>query len=336
MSSKKIPPKPAAPAPTRHHGLGRGLDALIQDGGKPAADPLAAPRPAPLRIPAPPAPDASAAIRQIPLSAIEPNPFQPRREFDPAALQELADSIREKGLLQPVLLRPVASGRYQLIAGERRFRAARLAALPSLPALVQNASDVEMRELALIENIQRSNLNIVEEAEAYRDLAVQSGLTQDQIAQRVGKSRAAVANSMRLLDLSPAIRQALVSGQLTAGHAKVLLSAPPADRDVLAARVIAQSLSVRALEKLLKSLAALRANPKKPADPSALSAPAKTDRHLLSLAERIQQELGTKVTLTPPRPLANGKREMGRIVIEYFDNEDLSRLLETLNLSDLA
>ena len=334
MNPKKIPAKPA-PAPARHHGLGRGLDALIQDGGKPAASP-AAPRPAPSPAPADPdSPASPAGVARIPLSAIEPNPFQPRREFDPAALQELADSIREKGLLQPVLLRPVASGRYQLIAGERRFRAARLAALPTLPAIVQNASDVEMRELALVENIQRSDLNIVEEAEAYRDLAVQSGLTQDQIAQRVGKSRAAVANSMRLLDLSPAIRQALASGQLSAGHAKVLLSAPPADRDILASRVIAQSLSVRALEKLVKSLAAVRANPKKTPNPSPAPSP-KPDRHLLSLAERIQQELGTKVSLTPPHALANGKREMGRIVIEYFDSEDLSRLLETLNLSDLA
>lgn len=339
----------------KHRGLGRGLDSIILGGVGKSAPGTAAKAPStagkagtsakaeaskpatgkgPVAPAAPAAPVAdSGRVCLIELSKIERNPWQPRREFDAAALQELAASIKANGLLQPILLRPKGNG-YEIIAGERRFRAAQTAGLHTIPALVQKATDVEMREKALIENIQRSDLNLIEEALAYRDLA-EIGLTQEDIARCVGKARATVANSMRLLDLSPSIQKALSAGTLSAGHAKVLLGVAPESRDLLAARVIAQDLSVRALEKLLTGLASApkASKPSKPAAP--LSADAKTAKQLHYLADRMQQELGTKVQLFPSRSLADGKREMGRILIEYFDNEDLSRLLETLNLGDL-
>jgi ParB family chromosome partitioning protein len=247
----------------------------------------------------------------------------------------LADSIREKGVLEPVWLRQVGD-MFELIAGERRFRAAQLAGLAEIPALLHEVSDVEAREMALIENLQRADLDLIEEAEGYRDLMQAAALTQEEVARRVGKARATVANALRLLDLSSAIKSALSAGTLSAGHAKVLLGVAAPDRDLLAARVIAQGLSVRALEKLVAGLDRT-APAKKKTDP-AKTKPAsdQSARQLKFLADRMQQELGTKVTLTPARVLPDGKRAMGQIVIEYFDNEDLSRLLDMLNLGDLA
>lgn len=335
-----------ATSPNKHRGLGRGLDDLIKGGiqkkpaapspAKSAAKPAAKPAPAKAApAPAAPAPDGDA-VRELDISKISPNPWQPRREFDPTALQELADSIKAQGLLQPILVRAAKGGTWEIVAGERRLRAAKQAGLKRVPALVKTATDLEMQELALIENIQRSDLNPVEEARAYRALSDRAGLTQEEIARRVGKARATITNALRLLDLSETILKALASGVLSVGHAKVLLGADPELRDLLAARVIAQGLSVRALEKLVAGTPA----PGKPSakKPDAKKLPPddeKTLRQLQYLSDRMQQELGTKVQLQPARVLADGKREMGRIVIEWFDNEDLSRLLETLNLGDL-
>lgn len=321
----------------KHRGLGRGLDALIQGGAtRPGTTPAkAAAKPVAISKPVPAAP-AKGTIQWVPIHKISKGPWQPRRHFAEAALKELADSIREKGVLEPVWLRP-AGEIFELIAGERRFRAAQVAGLLEIPALLHEVTDLEARELALIENLQRADLDLIEEAEGYRDLMRAAGLTQDEMSKKIGKARATVANALRLLDLSDTIKRALSEGALSAGHAKVLLGAEPQNRDLLAARVIAQGLSVRALEKLVAGLSSGVRRPKKvPAGPETAKPDEKTAKHLRFLADRMQQELGTKVILAPSRLLADGKREMGRIVIEFFDNEDLSRLLETLNLGDLT
>ncbi len=322
----------------KHRGLGRGLDALIQGGaarpGSAAAKPAAKPAPAPAA--AEPSPPPKGGVRHVPVHKIVKSPWQPRREFAPEALRELADSIREKGILQPVLLRQIGE-RFELIAGERRFRAAQEAGLAEIPALLQEASDLEALELAMIENLQREELNIIEEAEGYRMLMAQSGLTQEGVSKRVSKGRATVANALRLLELSDPIKRALAEGVLSTGHAKVLLGVEAPHRDLLAARVMAQGLSVRALEKLVAGMVAAASRKKKAAPaPESGKADDKSAKQMKFLADRMQQELGTKVALYPSRQGADGKREMGRIVIEFFDNEDLSRLLETLNLGDLA
>ena len=320
----------------KHRGLGRGLDALIKGGatrpGTEPAKPVARsgehPKPAA-------AAETKGAVRLVPVHKIQKGPWQPRRHFAEEALKELADSIREKGVLEPVWLRP-AGEIFHLIAGERRFRAAQLAGLLEIPAMLHEVSDLEARELALIENLQRADLDLIEEAEGYRDLMREAGLTQDEVSKRIGKARATVANSLRLLDLSDAIKRALSEGVLSAGHAKVLLGVETKDRDLLAARVVAQGLSVRALEKLVASLGQPKGGKKAAEKKDAGPADDKSAKQLKFLADRMQQELGTKVSLAPARLLADGKREMGRIVIEFFDNEDLSRLLDMLNLGDLA
>jgi ParB family chromosome partitioning protein len=272
----------------------------------------------------------------VPVHKIHKGPWQPRRRFAPDALKELAESIREKGVLEPVWLRQ-AGEIFELIAGERRFRAAQAAGLLEIPALLHEVSVLEAREMSLIENLQRADLDLIEEAEGYRDLMREAGLTQEEVSKRIGKARATVANAVRLLELSDAIKRALSEGTLSAGHAKVLLGVEVKNRDLLAARVVAQGLSVRALEKLVAGLAAADKTKKKDsAKPLEQKPDDKSAKHLKFLADRMQQELGTKVILAPSRLLADGKREMGRIVIEFFDNEDLSRLLETLNLGDLA
>ena len=318
----------------KHKGLGRGLDALIKGGAtRPGTAPASKPVAAPAK--AEPAAKAKGAVHLIPVHKIQKASWQPRRRFAEEALKELADSIREKGVLEPVWLKP-AGELFHLIAGERRFRAAQLAGLAEIPALLHEVSDLEAREMALIENLQRADLDLIEEAEGYRDLMREAGLTQEEVSKRIGKARATVANALRLLDLSDAIKRALSEGALSAGHAKVLLGADARERDLLAARVVAQGLSVRALEKLVADLGKPRGGRKAEAPKVEGKIDEKSAKQLKFLADRMQQELGTKVQLTPARSLPDGKREMGRIVIEFFDNEDLSRLLETLNLGDLA
>ncbi|MGD9611697.1 MAG: ParB/RepB/Spo0J family partition protein [Kiritimatiellia bacterium] len=322
--------------PPKHKGLGRGLDALIKGG---ATRPGTAPAPKPAAAaPVRPEPGTKAkgTVHLVPVHKIQKGPWQPRRRFAEDALKELADSIREKGVLEPVWLRR-AGEIFHLIAGERRFRAAQLAGLPEIPALLHEVSDLEAREMSLIENLQRADLDLIEEAEGYRDLMREAGLTQEEVSKRIGKARATVANALRLLDLSDAIKRALSEGALTAGHAKVLLGVEARDRELVAARAMAQGLSVRALEKLVADLGRPKFG-KKGAESAKPAAPGdeKSAKQLKFLADRMQQELGTKVALFPARALPDGKREMGRILIEFFDNEDLSRLLETLNLGDLA
>ena len=272
----------------------------------------------------------------MPVHKIRKNPRQPRQTFEEQALRELADSIREQGVLQPILLRQAGEELFELIAGERRWRAAQMAGLLEIPALLQEATDIQALERATIENLQRADLDPIEEAANYRELMALASLTQEEVAKRLGKARATVANALRLLELSDAIQRALAQGALSVGHAKVLLGVEPKDRDLLAARVVAQGLSVRALEKLVAGLGKSRGGKKPEPRKDDGKADDKSAKQLKFLADRMQQELGTKVTLSPARLAADGKREMGRIVIEFFDNEDLSRLLETLNLGDLA
>lgn len=329
---------------TKHRGLGRGLDALIHGGAtrpgtvpkkKVAAKPSGKSKaPVSARPKAAGPADESGSVRMVGIHLVVKSPWQPRREFKPEALQELADSIRTKGVIQPVVLRPVGD-RFELIAGERRFRASQAAGLSEIPALLREVSDLEAMEMALIENIQREDLNLIEEAEGYRALMAKAGLTQEEISRRVGKARATVANSLRLLDLSDTIRKALADEQLSAGHAKVLLGVEGANRELLATRVVAQGLSVRALEKLVAGLDSRGRGGRKKKPAAGGGVDPKTAKHLKFLSSRMQQELGTKVSLSPSRLLASGKREVGRIVIDFYDDDDLSRLLETLNLGDL-
>jgi len=287
-----------------------------------------------------PAPEAEASggrgVRMVAVGKIVRSPWQPRRTFAQEALDELAASVAERGVLQPLLVRRLAEGQYELIAGERRFRAAQLAGLAEVPVLVQEASDREALEMALVENIQREDLNLIEEAQGYQTLAQTFSLTQEQVAQRVGKARATVANCLRLLELSDSIKRAVAERTISAGHAKVLLGVEPERRELLAARVVAQGLSVRALEQLAKAVPHVPAKRNPPAATSATVSNERQARQLRHLAERMQQELGTKVTLTAPRTRADGRKETGTLTIEYYDDEDLSRLLEALNLGDLG
>lgn len=334
-------------------GLGRGLDALILGGGTPAPKPSGKPssKPAPAKgaksgaakaanppaapVPAP-APEPVLPrdrVLRVPVSAIARSPWQPRKVFDAAALDELASSIRERGVLQPLLVREREAGKYELIAGERRFRASQLAGLQEVPVLLLSAGDKDALELALVENIQREDLNPIEEAEGYRLLAQTFALTQEQVAERVGRARATVANALRLLDFSDVVKRAIAEGKISAGHAKVLLSADPSRRELLALRVIAQGLSVRALEKLVHAAGAVRPPVVRVAPPPSAAA-GRAGAQLKHLGERIQQQLGTKVLLTAAGRRADGRPVPGTITIEYYDDEDLTRLLEAMNLSD--
>ncbi|HTT57183.1 MAG TPA: ParB/RepB/Spo0J family partition protein [Opitutaceae bacterium] len=290
--------------------LGRGLEALIASGAS------AAPR-----LETPPAPAAPATgFQEIPLHLVEPSPYQPRKEMDPAQLTELAESIRAEGLLQPIVVRP-AAGKFQLIAGERRWRAFQQLKLKSIPARVLDASDASSATLTLIENLQREGLNPIDEAYGYASLIRDFDLTQEQAAERVGKGRASVANSLRLLSLEPEIQGYLAKGLLSEGHAKVLLGVEdPPRRGLLARRVVEEGLSVRGLEQL--SLGHRKTRRGRGAGRGSSGAEAAT---VADIEKRLTTHLGARVTLhhSPKR---------GRLVIEYAGNDDLQRLLEKLGL----
>lgn len=274
----------------RRRGLGRGLGALIP--GAPAS-----------ALPADNVPHSAD------VDSISPNPFQPRETFDEGTIEELAASIREKGLLQPLVVRRTEHG-LQLIAGERRFRAARRAGLTKVPVIVRDASDSEALELALIENLQRENLNPIEEARAYQRLAEEFGLSQEDIARRVGKSRSAVTNSIRLLLLPAEIIAQLESGQLSAGHARSLLGLDTAQAQAAAARdVVAKRLSVRDTERLVRE----RARPPAP------------DVEQRGVEADLGRALGTRVRLR------HNRDGSGRILIEYYSLDELNGLIERLS-----
>ncbi len=258
----------------------------------------------------------TSAVVDVPLARVVPNPYQPRRHMDDADLAELAASIREHGVLQPVLVTETLDG-YQLIAGERRVRASRLAGLERIPALVRQLADRNQLEVALVENVQRADLDPIDEATAYRQLIDEFGLTQEKVAERVGKARATIANTLRLLDLHPDVQAAIGDLSLTEGHGRALGGLPVEGQGRVLGTVLAQGLSVRQTEELVRRLR----EPKQPK--AAAAAPGRLDADLERVEEDLRERLGTKVSLSR-------SRKGGRIVIEYYSDEELGRLYERL------
>lgn len=253
----------------------------------------------------------------LPISQVESCSSQPRKSFDEAALAELADSIRQHGIIQPLTVRKLSSGYYQIIAGERRWRAARLAGLSEVPVIVVEADDRKAAELAMIENLQREDLNPMEEAAGFQSLIETYHMTQEEAAKQVGKSRSAVTNSLRLLSLTPAVRQLVEEGKLSAGHARALLPLSPAMQENAANAVVAGGLSVRQTEALVKKLSAEK-KPEKEPDPQRVDYTAAAQRDLTS-------RLGRGVRIV-------SGRKKGRIELEYYGMDDLNDLLEALAL----
>ena len=252
-------------------------------------------------------------IEEIPLSLVSPNPFQPRRAFNPGELDELANSVKVRGVLQPILVRRLGDGGYELIAGERRWRAAKLAGLKKIPAIVRSATDAEAMEMALIENLQRKDLNPMEAARAYQRLIKEFGLTQEGVAKQLGKERSSIANTVRLLSLQLEVQAWIENDQLSLGHAKVLLAVSDPDQQVrLGRRAVTERLSVRDLEGLVRS------NHR-----AGRSAQARRGRRPSEIEERMARRLGTKVRLI------EGKTG-GKIVIEYYSPADLDRVIDLL------
>lgn len=256
-----------------------------------------------------------------PIAFIQPNPYQPRKNFAQEELESLAASIREKGVLQPLVIRQIAENRYELIAGERRLRAARMAELERVPVLVKDIAIADRLELALIENIQRENLSPLEEAEAYAKLMDEFGLTQDIVAKRVGKNRSTVANSVRLLQLPEYAQSGLAAGAISAGHARVLLSlADPELMQTLYEEIINKKLSVRETEAAAKNT---RPRPAEPKKRPKREPPAIPDSYCKSLANNLVSYLGCKSKI-----IQNGGR--GKIEIEYYSSDDLERVLSLI------
>ena len=314
--------------------LGRGLGALL-GGSAPAAKP---PLPVPALSPAvtgAPVPAGSVSLAAVPvadprdrvlrvaLDRVKPCSFQPRKDFAPGALQELADSIREQGILSPLIVRPKGD-QFELIAGERRWRAAQLLALQEVPVLVRDASDRDVLELALIENLQREDLNPLEEAQGYAELTAKFSLRQEDVATKVGKSRAVVANALRLLKLPSEVQVFLRDGRLSVGHGKVILGlAAPAQQSLAAQRVIRDGLNVRQTEELITHLG----NQHVPAGGKSGLAPSPgaRDAHVTSLENKIRERLGTKVQLR----YRAGK---GALDIRFYSDDDLERILQLLGV----
>lgn len=305
-------------------GLGRGLDALIKDGA--TAKKQATTRPAPVDASGK-SEEVGSGVREVPVASVVASPWQPRSNFEAAALTELVDSIKVHGVLQPLLVRELG-GKFELIAGERRLRAAQAALLKRVPVIVIEASDEKALEIALIENLQREDLNPIEEAEGYALLQKKFNLTQDAVARQVGKARASVANSLRLLELSDGIRRHVADGLLSVGHAKVLLSVDSEkERDGLAKRAIKEGLSVRALEKLVNKFN--RPPKKQRAEKSDLPGD-----YLQSLGDDLHRYFGTSVRITPSKTLTNGKKVRGSLEIDFHDNDELDRLLTVMGYSN--
>lgn len=286
--------------------LGKGLGALIKKNhGAPASDST----------------DDSPRVRDIAIGNVVASPLQPRNQFIDAPLDDLVESIRQHGIIQPLIARLV-DGKYELIAGERRWRASKKLGLATVPIIERIASDRDVLEMALIENLQREDLNPIEEAAGYVRLAKEFTLKQEEIATRVGKSRASVANAMRLLDLHPDIQTHLAQGQITVGHAKAILALKDAESQKLAAdQIIRRKLTVRAAEKLTQSLLA---NPDTGNDPKKAQ-PREIDIHVRELTKLLQEHLATHVAI-------NHSAKKGKIEIEYYGNDDLDRILALLRL----
>lgn len=297
--------------------LGRGLGALL--GGNPSLNPPAA---AATTAPAV-APENRDRVQRVPLNRIRPSALQPRKEFAPEALQELADSIREQGIVQPLIVRE-RDGYFELIAGERRWRAAQLLNLPEVPIITREADDRSVLELALIENLQRENLNPLEEARGYAQLAEQFQLTQEQIAVKVGKSRTAVANATRLLKLPEGVQTLLRENRISVGHAKVILGLADTTHQTLAAeRIVKEGLNVRQTEGLV---ARFQAGDHKTPGQAKPAAVVPVDANIARLEQKMREKFGTKVRLK----YTEGR---GALEITFFSDDELQRVLEILNVS---
>lgn len=298
--------------------LGRGLGALL--GGSPATS-QPAPAASPQTATPAPAPDSRERVQRVPLHRIQASPLQPRKDFSAESLRELADSIREQGIVQPLIVRE-RNGFFELIAGERRWRAAQLLQLAEVPIITREADDRTVLELALIENLQRENLNAIEEARGYAQLAEQFSLTQEEIAVKVGKSRAVVANATRLLKLPDVVQNYVRDGRLSVGHAKVILGLDDEKKRLqVAERAIKDALNVRQTEVLVSRLQ--NYVPKTPA-PETVAPPA-GDPHLARLEDKLREKFGTKVHVR----YSQGK---GAVEISFFNDGDLDRILQLLDV----
>jgi len=276
-------------------GLGKGLDALIPAGKTTSAG------------------DGSG-VSQVAIDLIQRNPRQPREKFDMDELENLAASIREHGVIQPLIISPSRGGMYTLVAGERRLQASRKAGLKTVPVVIRHATDQQLLELALIENIQRADLNPIEEAEAYQHLEKEFKLSHETIAARVGKNRSTITNTIRLLEASAAVKQALVNGQITEGHARAMLKLSAKAQEELLNKIIALDLSVRTTEMLTRKYSGQRPASKRRTGRSA---------NVSDVERRLQSSLGTRVALK------HGKKG-GTVTIYYYSNEELDSLLEKL------
>lgn len=327
--AKKIAIAPVtAKSQSAHRGLGRGLSALIDT-------PVVAQRPAvqtkdPAIAEAIQAASASErlenSVLQIPVTEIDRSPWQPRQVFDDTALRELTDSIKANGIIQPLVCRKLENGRFELIGGERRLRAAMQAGLTRVPLILVEAEDRKAAELAIVENIQRADLNAIEEAEGYRTLSEKFGLTQGEVAERVGKARPSVANALRLLELPDETKAMVADGRLSAGHAKALLGlARTEDRIRMGRRAVAENLTVRAVER-----AVMIANTPPPEPrPSQSDLP---PEYVRVLTDRLHAFFGTAVRLTPGKTLGNGRHMKGVLEVDFYNNDDLDRILSLLEI----
>jgi len=279
----------------KRRGLGRGLDALLGLDSTAGAE----------------AASADAALRHLPVEFLQRGRYQPRTDFDPAALQELADSIKAQGVVQPIVVRPLGPDKYEIVAGERRWRAAQLAGLAEIPALVREIPDEAAIAVALIENIQRQDLNPLEEAAALKRLTEEFGMTHQEVADAVGRSRVAVTNLLRLLDLHPDVKGYLQRGELEMGHARALAGLPEARQPQAAAMVVSRGLSVRETEALVKRL--LSEQPAK--------APARLDPDIRRLQDDLSERLGATVKIQ------HGPKGSGKLVIQYSSLEELDGIL---------
>lgn len=316
--------------------LGRGLGSLLGENKnesvfeqkpKPAPHPVA--QPAATKSAAPtvneelkanpaPAIDPESKVWKLAVDKLQPSAFQPRTTFEKVALEELSQSIKASGMIQPITVRRLDAQKFEIIAGERRWRAAQMAGLHEVPVLIKTLTNKEALEIAIVENVQREDLNPIEEAEAYSRLMAEFSLTQQQTAERVGKERATVANSLRLLQLGAEVRQMLLKNELSAGHAKVLLSLEnPKDQLAFAKKAVDQKMSVRQLEKLVKN--------KGQAEPAVRSTFDSniTDRLISGLSDELQKLLGTKVQI-------DYKNSKGKISIQFYSDEELTQLVERL------
>ncbi len=257
-------------------------------------------------------PDAKGSAKEIAISSIRTNPYQPRKKFDEESLNQLAESIKAQGVIQPIIIREALGG-YELVAGERRLRASKIAGLTTIPAIIKEFDDSQMMEIALLENIQREDLNVIEEANAYKELMNKLGYTQEQLAQRVGKSREYIANTLRLLKLPKEVQNLVIEGKLTPGHVRPLITLDSAKAIEIANKAVEENLSVRAVENLVNFTELTKEKKTKK----------KTDPFVRSVKKKLEEKYGTRVKITD-----------NSINISYLDTDDLNRILEIMDCLD--